>query len=351
MADDNALSPEEVDALFGKGESEAGGTTEGGVLSANQMKILSSVYSKAFMSAATVLGTILKKNVTIANAKINTINKTEFLKNVPSPGILAKVSYSGALSDNDYIIFAQKDEAIIADLMMGGDGSSPPDEINELYLGAIVEATTQVMSSVANSLSTSAGGNITVSASDVNIVDFTQEEVDIPVLNNPTFTFISYDLVVKGLVKGTIKQIPPTRLIQLIETSKNKGAMTASAQAASPDRFTTPPTLNRGGSVNPVQFGSLGAGTSSQLPGNIGLLMDVPMRITVELGRTEMTIKDILALGEGSIVELNKLAGEPVELLVNGKSIAKGGVVVIDENFGIRITEISSPSERLSKIR
>lgn len=350
MADDNALSPEEVDALFGKGEAETGGRSAGRALSADQLNLLNSVYSKAIMSAATVLGTILKKNIIITNAKVNTVNKTEFLNNVPSPGILVKIAYSGALSDNDYIIFAQKDGAIIADLMMGGDGSSPPDEINELYLGAIVEATTQMMSSVANSLSANTGGNIIASTPDVSIVDFTQEEVDIPILDSSSFTFISYDLKIDKLTKGTLSQIPPPKLIQLLKAPKGQNAMTAPAQVASPAGFTTPPTLNRGSSVHPVQFGSLATGATSRMPGNIGLLMDVPMQITVELGRTEMTIKDILGLGEGSIVELNRLAGEPVELLVNGKPIAKGGVVVIDENFGIRITEIASPSERLSKL-
>lgn len=79
----------------------------------------------------------------------------------------------------------------------------------------------------------------------------------------------------------------------------------------------------------------------------MNLLMDVQMSLTVELGRTKMYIKDILGLGEGSIIELDKLAGEPVDLLVNGKLIAKGEVVVIDENFGVRVTDIVSPTDRI----
>jgi flagellar motor switch protein FliN/FliY len=349
MADENALSPEEVDALFGKGEVEKEEMLSG-ALTPNQMNLLSNVCSKAIKSAATVLGTILKKDVNIANPKISTTNKADFLKKVSSPGILAKVTYSGALSDNDYLIFAQKDAAIIADLMMGGDGSSPPDEINELYLGAIVEATTQMMSSLANSFSTSIGNTINASPSDVSIVDFTQEEVDIPILNSPSFPYLSYDLSVADLVKGTLYQIPPLKLASILESATPTAPAGKPTPTPTTASFTTPPTLDRGGSVHPVQFGPLTPGAGTQIPGNIGILMDVPMQITVELGRTEMTIKEILSLGEGSIVELNKLAGEPVELLVNGKPIAKGGVVVIDENFGIRITEIASPSERLSKL-
>ena len=88
-------------------------------------------------------------------------------------------------------------------------------------------------------------------------------------------------------------------------------------------------------------------GVVKKMEPNLNLLMDVQMTLTVELGRTKMFIKEILGLGEGSIIELDKLAGEPVDLLVNGKLVAKGEVVVIDENFGVRVTDIVSPLERV----
>jgi flagellar motor switch protein FliN/FliY len=103
-------------------------------------------------------------------------------------------------------------------------------------------------------------------------------------------------------------------------------------------------------SVQPVQFASLQGGHAGAEQGNIGLLMDVFMEMTVELGRTRKLVKDILTIGEGSIIELDKLAGEPVDILVNHKLIAKGEVVVIDENFGVRVTEIVSPMERMGEL-
>jgi len=102
--------------------------------------------------------------------------------------------------------------------------------------------------------------------------------------------------------------------------------------------------------VQPVQFANLGLGNPGQESGNIGLIMDVFMELTVELGRTKKLIKDILGIGEGTIIELDKLAGEPVDILVNHKLIAKGEVVVIDENFGVRVTEIVSPMERMADL-
>jgi len=102
--------------------------------------------------------------------------------------------------------------------------------------------------------------------------------------------------------------------------------------------------------VQPVQFPTLQRGAPSTEQGNIGLLMDVYMELTVELGRTRKLVKDILTIGEGSIIELDKLAGEPVDILVNHKLIAKGEVVVIDENFGVRVTEIVSQAERMGDL-
>ena len=103
--------------------------------------------------------------------------------------------------------------------------------------------------------------------------------------------------------------------------------------------------------VQSIQFPNLMGGSTSTEQGNIGLIMDVFMEMTVELGRTKKQIKEILGMGEGTIIELDKLAGEPVDILVNHKPIAKGEVVVIDENFGVRVTEILSPMERVSDIR
>jgi flagellar motor switch protein FliN/FliY len=99
--------------------------------------------------------------------------------------------------------------------------------------------------------------------------------------------------------------------------------------------------------VQSVQFPSLNPQSVGSEQGNIGLLMDVYMEMTVELGRTRKLIKDILGMGEGTIIELDKLAGEPVDILVNHKLIARGEVVVIDENFGVRVTEIVSPMDRV----
>jgi flagellar motor switch protein FliN len=104
----------------------------------------------------------------------------------------------------------------------------------------------------------------------------------------------------------------------------------------------------RGPAISPASFGQLGDPGTAANNGDIGLLLDVVLNLTVELGRTRLTVRDVLALGPGSIVELDKLAGEPVDIAVNGTCIAKGEVVVVDEKFAVRVTEILSPSRRIA---
>ena len=106
-----------------------------------------------------------------------------------------------------------------------------------------------------------------------------------------------------------------------------------------------------GTSVHPVQFQPFDTDGETQGGTNLDLLLDVSLRVSVELGRTDLAIKDVLALGPGSVVELDKLAGEPVDILVNDRLIAKGEVVVVDENFGVRVTDIVSPQKRIGKLR
>ena len=113
---------------------------------------------------------------------------------------------------------------------------------------------------------------------------------------------------------------------------------------------TTSNAVSGQANVQPVQFANFETPVTTQDQGNISLLMDVDMQMTVELGRTKQSIKEILGIGEGTIIELDKLAGEPVDILVNHKPIAKGEVVVIDENFGVRVTEIISPAERMGNL-
>lgn len=130
----------------------------------------------------------------------------------------------------------------------------------------------------------------------------------------------------------------------------NYGGMPPQPAYGGPQHYGGAPGRNV--NVQPIQFANLQSGSYSNLDeNNLNLLMDIPLKVTVELGRTQKQIKDILELSQGSIIELDKLAGEPVDILVNNKLIAKGEVVVIDENFGVRVTDIVSQWDRIQKLQ
>lgn len=118
------------------------------------------------------------------------------------------------------------------------------------------------------------------------------------------------------------------------------------AKKVSPDAIAYEETVAR-----PANFQQLSGKPPSDEERSIDMLLDVQLPISIELGRTKLTIAEILALGPGSVVELNKLAGEPVEVLVNRKTVALGEVVVVDENFGVRVTQLMSPEDRIKALQ
>jgi flagellar motor switch protein FliN/FliY len=134
--------------------------------------------------------------------------------------------------------------------------------------------------------------------------------------------------------------------------------MSAPAQPAAPmgGQMQIPPVssgkvMEGSAQYQPAMFAQLGLSTSSADTRNLEMLLDVPLQITVELGKAQIPIRQILEYGQGSLITLDKLAGEPIDMLVNGRYFAKAEVVVIDENFGVRITSILSPAERLAQVR
>jgi flagellar motor switch protein FliN/FliY len=124
-------------------------------------------------------------------------------------------------------------------------------------------------------------------------------------------------------------------------------AATDPAVAAAP----TPPAAAPTETTADEALNALGEADKAARPRNLDLILDIPLKVTVELGRTKMVVHDLLALGQGSVIELNKLAGEPMEVLVNDKLVARGEAVVVNEKFGVRLTDIISPMERIQQLK
>ena len=118
---------------------------------------------------------------------------------------------------------------------------------------------------------------------------------------------------------------------------------TSSTNAPAPSTAPSPPPA-------PASFPSLDGGGAAPAPKNIDFILDIPMQVTVQVGSTKMVIRELLQLGQGSVIELEKLAGEPMEVLVNNKLVARGEVVVVNEKFGVRLTDVISAAERVQQL-
>ena len=320
------------------------------------------------------------------------------------PYLGVEVGYTIGIDGNNVLAIQASDAAIIADLMMGGDGTNPDTNLSEIHMSAVGESMNQMMGAVATSLSTMFNKKIDISPPIVNLVDFGKEEVITEMAKNTDpIVRISFRMEVDGLIDSEIMQILPVHVAQdMVQSLMGGGAEEAPAPAPAPAPAASPPpaaapppppaaapppsqpqyappppqqqyaappppqyappppgygygppmqpNVVTNMPVSPAQFTPLSMEPVQVNDANIGLILDVPLQVTVELGRTKKSIKEILELSNGSIVELDKLAGEPVEIQVNGHFLAKGEVVVIDENFGVRITEIATPAERAARL-
>jgi flagellar motor switch protein FliN/FliY len=284
--------------------------------------------------------------VQITNAQVDEISPAQLSVELPKGGVLAEIM----MGPTQTVLAYPKDLARrIAQTMMGAadDGG----DINDAHLSTLSELSQSIISSISNGLGGKFNDTLSPSMPQMKVFNGPGDTPQFP----GSIVKISYNMSVEG--------IPSARVIHYIDGSSAsrwakaiRGA--AAPQAASFDMDFGAPAgggaaggMGGGVSVNPINFPSLQQGSgAAQLPPNFELLLDVQMALTVELGRTKKYVKEILSLGEGSIIELDKLAGEPVDLLVNGKLIARGEVVVIDENFGVRVTDIVGPAERMARM-
>ncbi len=400
------LSQAEIDALLAGGgggsddTSSAPAPADGGdnyedLLSDMEKDALGEIGNISMGSAATTLSTLLGHKVSITTPSVAVAPMNVIQQNYPLPYLVVEVAYTAGIDGSNVFAIQATDAAVIADLMMGGDGTNPDTELNEIHLSAVGEAMNQMMGAVATSLSTMFNKKIDISPPKVNLVDFGKEDLAKEKSTEPVVR-AAFRMEVDGLIDSEIMQIITVKVAkEMVDALMNgseeepappppapKSATPPPPKAASapppqqnypppqqnysqpqqpPQQGYAPPGYGYGGSqmqpnvvsnmpVSPAQFTPLSVEPVQINEANIGLILDVPLQVTVELGRTKKTIKEILDLSTGSIVELDKLAGEPVEIQVNGHFLAKGEVVVIDENFGVRITEIATPAERAAHL-
>ena len=416
MAD---LTQEEIDALLKGGASEpaasdsasneeASSVLSDDLLSSMEKDALGEIGNISMGSAATTLSVLLGHKVNITTPTVSVDTMSTIQNQYPMPYLVVEVGYVIGINGNNILAIQASDASIIADLMMGGDGLNPQEELNEIHMSAVGEAMNQMMGTVATSLSTMFNKKIDISPPKVNLIDLGAEDKITDLVNNDEpVVKTSFRMEVDGLIDSEIMQILPLDVAKEMVTFLMGGGAEAEAQAeeapapapepapasAAPEpapaaaapapaapapqpaapqyaappqpQYAAPPmgvqpvyappayannVVASGVPVQNAQFAPLTNEPVEVNAANISLIQDVPLQVTVELGRTKKSIREILEFSTGSIIELDKLAGEPVDIHVNGQLTAKGEVVVIDENFGVRITEIVSPMERVQSL-
>jgi flagellar motor switch protein FliN/FliY len=255
---------------------------------------------------------------------------------------------SGGLNGAGLLLTKEKDASIIADLLIGQDGTSAPEKMTELHLSAFGEVIQQLAEALSQAIQKANFSKTTFQVREMNAQETATLATSLGQLGG-MLTVFSFGLYVQDLFSGDLYFCLPEAVANHLAIG---GKPAASAPTGSFQQGVPPKAAPTrvGGSAMQQQTENEFSG-SARTGGNIALLMDVPLKLTVELGRTTKLVKEILALAPGSVVELDKLAGEAVDILVNEKLIAKGEVVVIDENFGVRITEIINPEERLNAVQ
>ncbi len=303
------------------------------------------ILGEAVPGGQSMLSELLGKEVNINIVSVDSVDAGDIGSIFPDKNLVAPAELSDG-AGSAAVIISEAQAAIMADLMIGQDGSNPPESLEDLHLSAVTELTNQVLDSMMGSVSSQVGKSMISSPGEVSVSDLSA----IPGISGEVLV-MEAELKIGDFDPGKLGLVISGEAANLVKTGKK-------AEASS-DGFVSDETGGGGeGQKDQGQTGAQNVVTSelqkedkaTVYDSSLDIVLDVPLTVTVELGRTDKLVRDILELSPGSVVELDKLAGEPVDILVNQKYIAKGEVVVIDENFGIRITDIIKPADRIPKI-
>ena len=384
---DGVMSQEEINALL-NGSEDSSEQPKEEVLTEKEKDTIGEIANISMGTAATTLFSLVNRKVEISTPVVSFANWSDICEAYEKPCVFIRIGYTVGLDGSNILVLKEHDVKVITDLMMGGDGTNTDGELGELHLSAISEAMNQMMGSAATSMSSMLNKVIDISPPQADLIDL-QETIDGSVIDEflaGEFVQIRFRLEIGDLVDSDIMQLYPIpfakemceSVTQNMEedtnsTAGSKGSAPEAQAAPQPQAAPRPQAAPQMGqpamgapmmggqmmgqpmmaqqmpqmygqqpvNVQPAQFqaftGSVPVGYG---PENIDLIKDVPLEVTVELGRTSKSIKEILDFAPGTIIELNRIAGEPIDVLVNGKYVAKGEVVIIEESYGIRISEI-----------
>lgn len=347
---DNFLSQDEIDALVGKNDENP----EKIKLTLEEEDIIGEIGNISMSTAATTMSSLLNKKVMITTPRVSSLSFREIVKECAVPKIVAMVEFKEGLTGKNLLMMDVTDALIIADLMMGGTGKVDKEkELSELELSAVAEAMNQMIGSASTSMATMLEKDIDIMPPDVEVWD-TEEHIDLEKFDiKDKICKVAFNLEVEGLIESEIMQIftknTVDEIISLVSRDMEEAREEINEEVIEVKEPKKEVKKEKVEVKKPI-FSDLQPKQTIKKPRNLDLIMDVPLEFSVVLGKSKRTIKEVLSFSNGSIVELDKLADEPLEIYVNGKLIAQGEVVVINENFGVRITNILTKEERIQNL-
>ncbi len=393
-SDNGFLSQDEIDSLLNGGDKDetqeqsqknVSNEVKESQVTDTEIDLLGEIGNISMGSASTALSTIISNAVNITTPQVRVIKLRELKDTFEVPNIALEVKYTSGIIGGNLLVMKIPDAAVIANLMMGGDGKiEEKSELTEIEESAVSEAMNQMIGSAATSMATMFGREVNISPPVSKIWRDSSMPLSESISEDEDIIEVSFKLTIGDLVDSNIMQILPINTVKKIvsimmgeedESEVNnkeeeklvemqlEPQITPAPEPVAPkpvetyyntqysapqEQYSVPqPQIN----VQKANFAPLTQGTVEGVPQNIDLILDVPLEISVVLGKTKKSIKEVLDFGTGSLIELDKLAEEPVEIYVNGKKIAYGEVVVVDENFGVRIVSIVSGEDRVKSLK
>lgn len=360
------LSQEEIDSLLNGDIDNSTGNDDNALLTEIERDLLGEIGNISMGSASTALYQIINQQVNITTPIVTITTLKDIKREFQYPNIILDVEYTEGIVGRNILIMKVKDAAVIANLMMGGDGNVDNTELSEIEISAVQEAMNQMIGSSATSMATMFARVVNISPPNSKIWREETETITDTLDENEEIVRVTFRITIGNLVDSEIMQILPISTAKkivsimmgeeefeeaVVESNNYKIEEKTISYESSVEPKSEPQRVAQPVEVHEAKFEPLEPSKIGESHRNIDLILDVPLNVSVVLGRTKKSVKDILDLSTGSLIELDRLAEEPVEILVNGKKIAYGEVVVVDENFGVRITNIVSGVDRIKSLK
>jgi len=313
-------------------------------LAEKEQKALIELFTIWGTSCQEILSTISSNNITLRGCSLD---ETEVIdletRYINQDLIIQELTFSGDLLGSAFYLLKRDDTMILLDLIIGGDGTQIIDEFGELQKSIFVETSSQMVNSLIGIIANNVNKKVSILTRDVKINET-------GMIGAGKVIELSYILEIEGKLSTGLSLIFPPDLLKslallLFESQppeKIEEKHTAPAYVA-PEPA---PVITQ-----PAVFTQLTPPAEKSKAENIDLILDIPVSIKAVLGKSELTVRELIEMAPGKVLELDKMAGEPVDLIVNDRLVAHGEIIVVDEKFGVKVMNVLSKAERIYNLK